>query len=115
LTVLLVEDQALIALDTEEILHELGASTVKTHSSVSSAMIALGEHTPDCAVLDLNLGKETSELVAAHLSEQGTPFVFATGYRDSASIPARFSSVPVVRKPISADALARQLSIALGT
>lgn len=113
LQVLLVEDQALIALDTEEILRDLGAQGVTLSPSVISAleMLAIGD--PDCAVLDLNLGHETSEIIADHLDEKRIPFVFATGYQDSVTIPERFSSVPVVRKPISQDSLSRQLSAAM--
>jgi len=111
--VMLVEDQALIALDTEEILRELGAADVRSLPNVSLALQALSESLPNCAVLDLNLGKETSEAVAADLYERGIPFIFATGYRDSVSIPEQFATIPVVRKPISVDALAQQLSVAI--
>ncbi|MDE1187863.1 MAG: HWE histidine kinase domain-containing protein [Pantoea sp.] len=113
LRILLVEDQALIAMDVEEILRELGAAEVWSLPDVAQALGALADETPDCAVLDLNLGHETSEVIAAELVQRGIPFVFATGYRDSVSIPDGFSGVPVVRKPIAQDMLSRQLSLAL--
>lgn len=113
LMVLLVEDQALIAMDTEEILRDLGASDVTSRPNVALALEALRDSQPDCAVLDLNLGRETSEAIAIELGARGIPFIFATGYRDSVSIPSGFASVPVVRKPVSQDMLARQLTIAL--
>ncbi len=113
LQVLLVEDQALIALDTEEILRDLGAQHISVFPDVITAMRMLSEGEPDCAVLDLNLGSETSEEIADCLEERRIPFVFATGYQDSVTIPDRFSAIPVVRKPISQDALSRELSAAL--
>jgi CheY-like chemotaxis protein len=113
LMVLLVEDQALIAMDTEEILRDLGAIDVTSRPNVALALEALRDQRPDCAVLDLNLGLETSEAVAIELGTRGVPFVFATGYRDSVSIPSGFATVPVVRKPVSHDMLARQLTQAL--
>lgn len=113
LMVLLVEDQALIAMDTEELLKGLGASEIVTAPSVDVALGKLSQTRPDCAVLDLNLGSETSEPVAVALRERQIPYIFATGYRDSFSIPASFADVPVVRKPMSQDGLSRQLSQAL--
>jgi CheY-like chemotaxis protein len=113
LMVLLVEDQALIAMDTEDLLRSLGAAEVVTAPTVDMALNQLSQTRPDCAVLDLNLGVETSEPIAFALQERGIPYVFATGYRDSVAIPRIFSDVPVVRKPVSHDNLSRQLSQAL--
>ena len=107
--VLLVEDQALIAMDTEELLLSLGAVDVTVSSNVATALQLIQSRHPDCAVLDLNLGSTTSEEVARELERLGIPFVFATGYRDGVSIPEGFSEVPVVRKPVSADTLATTL------
>lgn len=114
MSVLLVEDQALIAMDTEERLIALGAAGVRTAADTVSALAMILGMSPDCAVLDLNLGEETSDVVAAELDRLGVPY-FATGYRDSVSIPERFASVPVVRKPVSQDALASALGAALAT
>eukprot|EP01035_Chromulina_nebulosa_P053647 gene53647-biopygen38087 len=105
--VLLVEDQALIAMDTEELLKGLGAVEVVVVPNVQAALDRLSETKPDCAVLDLNLGRETSEPIAIALRRQRIPYVFATGYRDSVSIPDMFSDIPVVRKPVSLDSLSR--------
>lgn len=113
LMVLLVEDQALIAMDTEEMLKSLGANEVIIAPSVGAALGQLSHSAPDCAVLDLNLGLETSEAIAIVLQERRIPYVFATGYRDSVSIPGMFSAIPVVRKPVSQESLSRQLSHAL--
>jgi hypothetical protein len=60
-------------------------------------------------VLDLNLGSSSSEEVAVELERRDVPYVFATGYRDSVSIPDRFANVPVVRKPVAMNALATAL------
>lgn len=113
LKVLLVEDQSLIAMDTEELLRELGASHVVISATIISALNAIKDQVPDCAVLDLNLGNTTSETVAIELERLAVPFVFATGYRDSVSIPDGLAHVPVVRKPVSHDTLALSLGKAL--
>jgi len=105
LTILIVEDQALIAMDIEETLKALGARDVRAAPSVPEALDLLNHFEPDAAVLDFNLGGETSEAVANALVARGTPFVFATGYGDTVLIPKRFAHVPIVRKPVSASSL----------
>jgi len=106
LRVLLVEDQALIAMDTEELLRTMGASEVVVAADVETALDKIAETVPACAVLDLNLGSTSSEEVAIELERRKVPYVFATGYRDSVSIPDRFANVPVVRKLVAISALA---------
>jgi hypothetical protein len=51
-------------------------------------------------VLDFNLGDESSAVLADRLGEMGIPYIFTTGYRDSVTIPHRFSAIPIVRKPV---------------
>jgi len=106
---LLVEDQSLIALDTEELLRRLGARDVRLSPDATHAVLTLGAFKPDAAVLDFNLGEGTSEQVADHLIAMGVPFVFATGYGDSVMIPEHLRAVPVVRKPASAASLTAQI------
>jgi light-regulated signal transduction histidine kinase (bacteriophytochrome) len=113
LDVLLVEDQALIAMDTEEALVRLGARRVRTLPNVADAQAAIADMVPDCAVLDFNLGDDTATDIADTLARHGVPFVFATGYGDSVMIPDRFRDVPVVRKPVSRAVLAAGLDLAL--
>lgn len=110
MSILLVEDQSLIALDTEELLRQLGAREVRLSPDREHAMRSLGLYRPDAAVLDFNLGDDTSEPIADHLTAIGVPFIFATGYGDSVMIPEHLRDVPVVRKPAGAKSLARQLA-----
>ncbi|WP_426611722.1 HWE histidine kinase domain-containing protein [Bradyrhizobium sp. McL0616] len=112
-TILLVEDQALIAMDIEEALLKLGATKVHSVPNVSAALAILAEGVPDLAVLDLNLDGETSSPLADDLKQRGVPFLFATGYGDSVTIPSRFADVPVVRKPVTLADLAAKVCIAL--
>lgn len=104
-SVLLLEDQMLIAMDVESMLGEYGISDVTTTNSVAETMLKLRSSTPDVAVLDVNLGQGTSISVAEELVRRSIPFVFATGYGDGTMIPDAFSGVPIVRKPYDADAL----------
>lgn len=104
-TVLLLEDQLVIALDAEEMLMSIGIPNVITLATAEEALRQITRVLPDMAVLDVNLGSGTSIPVAEEFFSRGVPFVFATGYGDSVMIPDKLRSVPVVRKPYSAEAL----------
>ena len=110
MTVLLVEDNMIIALDGEDALQALGARRVQTASSVSRAAALIGEGGIDIAVLDFNLGFETSLPVAEILLEQDIPFLFATGYGDGLDLPDRFREIALVKKPFDMDSLAAGIS-----
>ncbi len=97
--VLLVEDSALIALDAEDSLRELGAGDVVLAASNTNAARALDGGDIELAVLDFNLGRETSTPTAERLHEAGIPFIFASGYGGEGTIPERFASVPMIVKP----------------
>ncbi len=95
--VLLVDDQFIIAMDCEDMLATLGASQVEVCANVSEALSFLSRTTPDLAVLDVNLGSETSEPVGNRLRELGVPFLFATGYDDLAILGV--AEATTLRKP----------------
>ena len=111
--VMLVEDNMIIALDAEMMLSELGAETVHVASNVAEALRIIDQHDPAYAILDVNLGAETSEAVAERLSADGVPFVFATGYGEVDKLTGRHAA-PVLRKPYEADALRHAFSGAVG-
>jgi len=114
LNVLLVEDQTLIALDTETMLLELGAAKVDTFMASDEAMAWLASGSPDVGVLDINLGAASSFPIAEELRRRLIPFVFTTGYGDAMMIPSEFVEVGVVHKPYTRDALQESLSKCLG-
>lgn len=112
LKILLVEDQLVIAMDAEMMLAGKGASAIETAASPAEALRKLAHFTPDAAVLDVNLGTETSLPVAEELARRNIPFVFATGYGDNIMVPQSFAA-PTIRKPYDEAVLARALSAAL--
>lgn len=111
--IMLLEDQMLIAMDVEGMLADRGFTSVSTVNSVAEANKLIGRAPPALAVLDVNLGDETSISVARKLRELGVPFVFATGYGESRVIPPELSEVLVVRKPYDAESLLRALQRSL--
>ena len=102
---LVLEDNMIIALDLEDMLTRLGVKQITVASSVSQAFEALAEEKPPFAILDVNLGQETSFPVAEALQDAGIPFAFGTGFGDSAAFPERFKETPVLQKPYSAESV----------
>lgn len=98
LTVLLVEDNMIIALDCADTLRSLGALHVRTAASSGQAIALIKSETFQFALLDFNLGADTSVGIADTLVERGVPFAFATGY-DARLRKNRHESIPVVGKP----------------
>jgi DNA-binding NtrC family response regulator len=78
LRVLIVEDDAILLMDLEQILQSAGAEIVLCRS-VSEALVALAQDRIAAAVLDFRIGHETIAPVARQLSQRGTPFIFYTG------------------------------------
>ena len=107
--VLVVEDSIIIALDTEENLKRLGVAEVRLESSVSAALAAIAEDRPDFAIIDFNLGGESSEPIAEALRAAGVRFVLATGYAESAGQFERLGAAAVLRKPYGMTEIERLL------
>ena len=101
--VLVVEDEALIAMAVEDELAEAGAHVVGPVSSVGEALrllgAALAEGGLDAAVLDMDLEGEDVAPVADALAAAGVPFLFHTGY-DEGRDRGRHGAAPVLAKPL---------------
>ncbi|MGB3469667.1 MAG: HWE histidine kinase domain-containing protein [Erythrobacter sp.] len=96
---ILVEDSMIIALDTEENLKRLGVASIDVASSVSGALAAMTKRLPDFAIIDFNLGPESSTPVAEKLRELSVPFVLATGYADLGDQGDQLGAMATLRKP----------------
>lgn len=112
LDILLVEDEAIIALMVEDLLRDLGCARVWHASRIGAALKIVAERRPGAAILDVNLGGDVVFPVAEALEAAGTPFVFTTGYERDI-VPARWRNRPFVQKPIESGNLAAALRAAL--
>ncbi len=108
--VLVVEDNLIIALDAEDMLRELGVTAVRTAGSVNQALQLIAERVPEFALLDVNLGSETSFGIAQRLRELNVPMAFATGYGDQHAFAGEFADTPIVRKPYSVQTIQEAVS-----
>ncbi|HMP62731.1 MAG TPA: response regulator, partial [Phenylobacterium sp.] len=89
----------------EGVLIKLGAGQVTLASTVAAGLEAIAEARPDFAILDLNLGAETSLPVAETLKAEKIAFVFGPGLGDQADLPAERAGTPIISKPYSERAL----------
>lgn len=116
-TVLIVEDEALIAMDLAASLGAMGFAVMRA-SSLAGALQALGDAPPDLAIIDILLGPrpEGLELAAAIRERFGdaTAIVFLSGYSDTEMMARAQACAPlgVLTKPYVPEdlhALARQV------
>lgn len=96
--ILVVEDEALVAMLVEDALMDAGFAVIGPARTVAQALELLKADPPDAAVLDLNLAGENSLAVAEALAARGIPFLVATGY-GAAGLPPHLKHVPVLPKP----------------
>ena len=102
--VLIVEDEALLAMAIDDILSDLGCVVVGPALSLDQAQTLAGHEPLDAAVLDVNVGGASSFGIADILRQRSVPFCFVTGY-GSASLPPQYAGVPVLAKPFGYAAL----------
>jgi DNA-binding response OmpR family regulator len=106
--VLIVEDEFFIAFDIGQQLADAGFEVVGPAPSVAKALKLVADQGCDVAILDVNLGGETSEPVAEKLRESETPFVVLSGYASDSRLPW-FGGAPVLSKPLRMENLVAAL------
>lgn len=110
--ILVVEDEALIAVMVEDMLMEMGAVVIGPAATIESALELARREELDAAVLDVNVRGERIDPVAEALMARGIPVLFATGYGE-----VRLASgvqTTVIDKPYTQEKLARGLATAMG-
>ena len=107
--VLIVEDEFLVASLIEDVLESAGCVVSGPIPRVAEALDAVDHETYDAAVLDVNLGGDRIDPVAAALCRRNVPFVFVTGYTENA-LPAEFAARPRLCKPFKMAELLGALS-----
>lgn len=98
--ILIVDDEFLIAITLEETLHDVGAETV-TAATLASALKSAAAEPLSAAILDVRLGRDTTEAVANMLSGRGVPFVFYSGQELPSNIRHAHPNVKILAKPTS--------------
>jgi DNA-binding NtrC family response regulator len=96
--ILIVEDEAPIALSLAAAVSQAGGTVVGPAPSVAASFGLMADHTLDGALLDIRLRGETSFPLADVLSVLGIPFVFVSGL-SSALMPYTHRDRPLFDKP----------------
>jgi CheY-like chemotaxis protein len=95
-----VEDEVLVGMLIEEMLHELGYELAALSTRLEPAVALARTAAFDIALLDINLNGLHSFPVADAVRARGLPFLFATGY-GSRILPAAYRDAPILQKPFS--------------
>jgi CheY-like chemotaxis protein len=111
--ILIIEDEALVAMVFVDMLEEIGCEIVAVASTLDEGLARAREARFDLAVLDFNLGGVTSLPIADMLLEDGRPFLIVTGY-GPAGLPPHLHGTPILTKPISVAEFEKAIGDLLG-
>jgi CheY-like chemotaxis protein len=112
LSVVVVEDETLVAMLLEDMLADLGCKLLWTAHRVGRALDRLAHTSPQAAVLDVNIAGDEVYPVAAALADRHIPFLFTTGY-GVRGLQEPWAGRPILQKPFQVEQLARGLLAAL--
>lgn len=98
-TILIIEDDPFISMDLEDIFESEGYEVLGPFAEVDAGLKILKERTPDVAMLDFNLGQETSIPLARELHSKNIPYAFLSGQIKSVIIDTDLPPRPVLLKP----------------
>lgn len=99
--IMVVEDSYDLAREACMALQAAGAVIVGPFATAANAHKELQHRTPDCVLLDVNLGEGASFDLARTLLTRGIPFLFFTGY-DANALLTEFAGVERLEKPVNA-------------
>lgn len=99
-SILIVEDEWLIAEDYASILLQAGYQIVGPHPSVETALAAIESEPINAALLDVQLHDEMSFPIAERLQKQSIPFAFLSGYSRQ-HLPSEIGSYDLLPKPVA--------------
>jgi DNA-binding LytR/AlgR family response regulator len=117
ISILIVEDEVLIAQDLKEILEETGYTEIFKARNYHQAIDALNAHQIDIVLLDINLNDTKSGIdLGNHIHQQlHIPFIYITSYSDAETITNVKQTKPsaFLLKPYSKELLLASIEIAL--
>jgi DNA-binding NtrC family response regulator len=113
LRILVVEDEAMVAMMLEDMLADFGCRA-ELASNIESALAAIRDRPLDGALLDMNVHGQQTTAVAEELAGRSVPFLLVTGYGSRNSDPPAVSAAPRLQKPFSQDDLGRRMAEVFG-
>ncbi len=104
-TVLLLEDEALIAVALQTDLEEAGYTVAGPFLTCASALEWLASHRPDAAILDTVLKDGPCKEVAVTLTRLGVPFLVYSGHAEDRNTLSEVTTATWVEKPATTETL----------
>lgn len=112
-TVLVVEDDLLLAIDLENTLVGMGAAVVGVCHTLEEGLARADADDFAVAVLDFSLGSHSVTPLARRLARRNVPFILHTGMSRSEPSLMEWSDSLIVEKPASPHTLAGAIKSAL--
>lgn len=110
-SVLIIEDEPLIAMMLADFLEILGHAIVGPHDSVAGGVAAIRAGGISAAIIDITLrGGETSLALAAALDAASIPFAVTTGHDDARALSPAAAGRPLLAKPFTLADVGRVLA-----
>jgi DNA-binding NtrC family response regulator len=113
-SVLIVEDEVLVALDLETVLARVGCPSVRVSGNIDDALAEIERAPPDVALVDLNVAGRLSLAVVDALAGAAIPFLIVSGHTPEI-LPPRHRHHPFMLKPYDSGGLLRRLEQLLAT
>lgn len=109
-TVLVLDDEALIALDLAASVEESGRTVIGPAHNLDQAFELIEDVTPEAALLDINIGRKQVWPLARALRARGTRLVFISGDLSEGNLQAEFRDAPQIHKPAMPDHIQNALA-----
>jgi CheY-like chemotaxis protein/DNA-directed RNA polymerase specialized sigma24 family protein len=113
--VLIIEDEAVIALDVAQIVRSAGHQVVGIAASEHTAIELATKHAPDLVIADIQLkhGDDGRAAVREILKSMSVPVIFVTGFPERLLTGEGVEPAFVITKPFAADQLKMAIAQAL--
>jgi len=98
-TVLVVEDEFIIALDLSETVQDLGYQVEGPFAATENALEAIQDQLPDIAILDVYTADGEVFPVADALTSKGVPIIFHSGHVTPNEVRERYPDAIACSKP----------------
>ena len=109
LRILIVEDEAIIAMNLEDMVIQLGYYVIAIATRIDKALQLADKEEFNLALLDINLAGVTTFPVAAVLRKRTIPFIFTSGY-GQLGLKDDYCGAPLLTKPFNSRELERVIS-----
>lgn len=115
-SILLLEDQPLVALDIEDYLRDAGVTEIHVISSCSDGQAWLNEHNPDLTILDIHLRDGDCSRIVGTLKTRSLPYIiYSASDRSQYGDLSGFANAPWMSKPADPQLLVAEVKACLGS